>query len=743
MSRYRAVYLALKLKNKQPMHRIITFLSFVSLCLPLHAQELKWTPEGDGFFRQESGQIVKSTLPGMEKTVAVAAAQLTPPSQENPLKLRNYFFSTDRQKVLLYTNTKRVWRYDTRGDYWVLNLKTNKLAQLGKGRPESSLMFAKFSPDGAHVAYVSERNLYVEDLASGKIKQLTQTNGAKKLINGTFDWVYEEEFDCRDGFRWSPDSKSIAYWQIDAGQIRDFLMVNNTDSIYAFNVPVEYPKVGEAPSPYKIGVVQVASGKTTWMQIPGDPRQTYVPRMEWTPGGQELMIQQLNRKQNETQLMLCQASTGKCRTIYTEKDPAWIDLQADGSDGYWDWIDGGNAFLWTSEKDGWRHIYKISADGKTETLLTPGAFDVISLKRFDGKNGLLYFMASPDNATQAYLYKIRKDGRSPAERVSPAGQYGTHGYQVSPDGQFAFHTFSNHYTPRASEWVRLPAHTALEGEKAIPQQIAVPSDASVSFFQVTTADGITLDGWMVKPVPFDPAKKYPIVFNVYSEPAGATVRDVHGIANNHLYQGDMAKDGYIYASLDNRGTPMPKGRAWRKAIYRKIGIVNIRDQAMGAKAMFEAYPWIDTNRVAVHGWSGGGSATLNLLFQYPEIYKTGIAVAAVANQLTYDNIYQERYMGLPQENREDFVAGSPITYAKNLVGNLLYIHGTGDDNVHYQNAEMLINELVKHNRQFQVMPYPNRSHGIYEGEGTSEHLRTLFTRYLKGNCTPGAADMRS
>jgi dipeptidyl-peptidase 4 len=743
MSRYRAVYLTLELKYKQPMHRIITFLIFVSLCLSLHAQELKWTPEGDGFFRQESGQIVKSTLPGLEKTVVVAAAQLTPPSQENPLKLRNYFFSTDRQKVLLYTNTKRVWRYDTRGDYWVLNLKTNKLAQLGKGRPESSLMFAKFSPDGAQVAYVSERNLYVEDLASGKIKQLTQTNGAKKLINGTFDWVYEEEFDCRDGFRWSPDSKSIAYWQIDAGQIRDFLMVNNTDSIYAFNVPVEYPKVGEAPSPYKIGVVQVASGKTTWMQIPGDPRQTYVPRMEWTPGGQELMIQQLNRKQNETQLMLCQPATGKCRTIYTEKDPAWIDLQADGSDGYWDWIDGGNAFLWTSEKDGWRHIYKISADGKTETLLTPGTFDVISLKRFDGKNGLLYFMASPDNATQAYLYKIRKDGRSPAERVSPAGQYGTHGYQVSPDGQFAFHTFSNHYTPRASEWVRLPAHTALEGEKAIPQQIAVPSDASVSFFQVTTADGITLDGWMVKPVPFDPAKKYPIVFNVYSEPAGATVRDVHGIANNHLYQGDMAKDGYIYASLDNRGTPMPKGRAWRKAIYRKIGIVNIRDQAMGAKAMFEAYPWIDTNRVAVHGWSGGGSATLNLLFQYPEIYKTGIAVAAVANQLTYDNIYQERYMGLPQENREDFVAGSPITYAKNLVGNLLYIHGTGDDNVHYQNAEMLINELVKHNRQFQVMPYPNRSHGIYEGEGTSEHLRTLFTRYLKGNCTPGAADMRS
>lgn len=725
------------------MRRIISFLIFTALCISLHSQDLKWTPEGDGFFLQESGQIIKSTLPGLEKTAVVTAAQLTPAGQENPLKLRNYFFSNDRQKVLLYTNTKRVWRYDTRGDYWVLNLKNNKLSQLGKGRPESTLMFAKFSPDGTQVAYVSERNLYVENLASGKIKQLTQTKGAKKLINGTFDWVYEEEFDCRDGFRWSPDSKSIAYWQIDAGKIRNFLMINNTDSIYAFNVPVEYPKVGEAPSPYKIGVVRVASGKTMWMQIPGDPRQTYVPRMEWTPGGQDIMIQQLNRKQNETQLMLCNPTTGKTRTIYTEKDDAWIDLQADGADGYWDWTDGGNAFLWTSEKDGWRHIYKISADGKTENLLTPGEFDVITLKLFDDKNGLLYFMASPNNATQSYLYQIRKDGKSAIKLVSPAGQSGTHAYQISPDGQYAFHTFNNHYTPRASEWVSLPGHTALEGEKAIPTQIAVPSDAAVSFFQVTTEDGVTMDGWMVKPVPFDPTKKYPIVFNVYSEPAGATVRDVYGIGNNRLYQGDMAKDGYIYASLDNRGTPVPKGRAWRKSIYRKIGIVNIRDQAMGAKAMFEAYPWIDTSRVAVHGWSGGGSATLNLLFQYPEIYKTGISVAAVANQLTYDNIYQERYMGLPQENREDFVAGSPITYAKNLRGNLLYIHGTGDDNVHYQNAEMLINELVKYNRQFQVMPYPNRSHGIFEGEGTSEHLKTMFTRYLKGHCAPGGVDARS
>ncbi|MBS1564996.1 MAG: prolyl oligopeptidase family serine peptidase, partial [Bacteroidetes bacterium] len=235
---------------------------------------------------------------------------------------------------------------------------------------------------------------------------------------------------------------------------------------------------------------------------------------------------------------------------------------------------------------------------------------------------------------------------------------------------------------------------------------------------------------------FDPAKKYPVVFFVYTEPWGQNVKDEFGATRNFLYQGDMARDGYIYISIDNRGTPVPKGRAWRKCVYRKIGLVNIRDQALAAREILK-WPYVDSSRVAVWGWSGGGSATLNLMFQYPDIYKTGIAIAAVGNQLTYDNIYQERYMGLPQENREDFVKGSPITYAKNLRGNLLYIHGTGDDNVHYNNAEMLINELVKYNRQFQLMSYPNRTHSISEGAGTRQHLATLYTNYLREHCPPG------
>jgi dipeptidyl-peptidase 4 len=407
--------------------------------------------------------------------------------------------------------------------------------------------------------------------------------------------------------------------------------------------------------------------------------------------------------------------------------------------GYWIWLDNNKAFLWESEKDGWRHLYRISSDGKKETLITKGNFDVMGIVRIDEKNNDVYFYASPDNATQKYLYRAKLNGKGTPERLTPANQQGTHTYDVSPNGKYAQHSFMNYYTNRLSEWVTLPDNKPLIEKESIAAKIkdTPPADNNVTFFQVTTVDGVTMDGWLAKPANFDSTKKYPILFNVYSEPAGATVRDVFGINNNRLFKGNMAEEGYIYASLDGRGTPAPKGKAWRKAIYRKIGIVNIRDQAMGATEMFKRWSWIDTARVAVHGWSGGGSATLNLLFQYPDIYKTGISVAAVANQLTYDNIYQERYMGVPQENREDFVKGSPMTYAKNLRGNLLYIHGTGDDNVHYQNAEILVNELIKHNKQFQFMPYPNRSHSISEGEGTGLHLSTLFTNYLRQYCPPG------
>ncbi len=706
-----------------------------------YSQDLHWAKDGKSFYQIKNNEITITTLPSLDEKVFVSknALQLKGASMD----VNDFTVSEDGKTILLFVNSKKVWRYKTKGDYYIYNIPTGKLKQVGASKPASSLMFAKISPDGSKVAYVSEYNLYVEDQKTSAVTTLTK-GGNRKLINGTFDWAYEEEFFCRDGFRWSPDSKNIAYWQIDARKVKDYLMVNETDSIYPVIHPVEYPVAGEAPSPFKIGVVSVKGGTTKWMNIPTDPLlQSYVPRMEWAANSTHLIVQHLNRKQNASDLLLCKIADGSANKIYGETDEAWIDILAlwdeDYAYGGWDWINNGKEFLWATEKDGWRHLYRISRDGKSETLITRGAYDVMDICAIDEANGYVYFMASPTNATQKYLYRISLDGRGTAELLSPANQKGTHNYNLSPKGGFAYHSFSNYYTPSSSEWVSLPSHASLENDAVNKAVSKSQQPANLSFFTVTSADNITMDAWMVRPKNFDSTKKYPVVFYVYTEPWGQLVQDRYGVGRNQLYAGNLADDGYIYIAIDNRGTPVPKGRAWRKSVYMKIGLVNIRDQAMAAKEILK-WSYIDTSRVAVWGWSGGGSATLNLMFQYPGIYKTGIAIAAVGNQLTYDNLYQERYMGLPVENRQDFVNGSPITYAKNLQGNLLYIHGTGDDNVHYNNAEMLLNELIRYNKQFQFMPYPNRTHSISEGQGTTKHLSTLYTQYLRKNCPPGGVN---
>jgi dipeptidyl-peptidase-4 len=721
------------------MKKLIFLLSIIS-CL-LHAQPIKWAQDGNSYFQVEKGEVMQIMLPSNERKIFLSKTDLTPQGG-NALPVRSFSITPDGSQILIYTNTVKVWRLDTKGDYWVYNRKSKSLAKLGRSLPASSLMFAKISPDGLSAAYVSGNNLYVESLINGAIKQLTK-DGTRKLINGTFDWAYEEEFACRDGFQWSPDSKHISFWSIDANQIRDFYMINNTDSVYSQIIPVEYPTIGQTPSPAKIGVVDIVSGKTNWLTIPGDPRQNYLPRMEWLTAS-ELFVQQLNRKQNESKIFSCNPETGESKVVFSERDDAWIDIYTPWENVYGlefrhklTFINGGKEFLWLSEKDGWRHLYRVAKDGSKETLITKGDFDLMDIRLVDEKSNYVYFLASPTNATQKYLYKTKLDGKGKLELVTPADISGTHDYSISPNGKIAQHRFSNSFTKPISELIDLTTNKALTEAESLKNQLAAAQDEKkVEFFKVKTEEGIEMDAWMVKPTNFDASKKYPIVFYVYTEPWGANVHDQYGVADNYLYNGDMRQDGYLYVSIDNRGTPAPKGRAWRKSVHKKIGIVNIRDQALAAKEILK-FPYVDAERTAVWGWSGGGSATLNLMFQFPEIYKTGIAVAAVANQLTYDNIYQERYMGLPQENLADIIAGSPITYAKNLKGNLLYIHGTGDDNVHYANAEMLVNELIKHNKQFQFMPYPNRTHGISEGEGTSEHLSTLYTEYFRKNCPPG------
>ncbi len=712
-------------------------ISFISYS-QFRPKKVNWTADGNAYTSFKDGNIVRTDLRTNAETILIKKEQLIPAGKSTPLSFRIYNFSADNTKLLIYTNTAKVWRYNTRGDYWVLDITSGKLIQLGKDLPSQSLMFAKLSPDNKKAAFVSGHNIYVEDLATQHITPLTK-DGTRKFINGTFDWVYEEEFDCRDGFRWSPDSRSIAFWQVDANKIRDYYMLNTTDSVYSKVIPVEYPKVGEPPSPVRIGVITVSNGNIKWMNIPGDPQQNYLPRMQWAANSNELIVQQLNRKQNQSKLFYCNITDGSSKDFYDESDKAWVDVRNmwnDEDPAGWQWINNGKEFLWISEKDGWRHIYKVSRDGKKETLLTKGSYDIDETKGLDEKNSYVYFMASPNNATQLYLYRVKLDGNGSLEMVSPPNLQGTHDYNISPAAKYAVHSFSNYKTYPVSEWISLPNNKLLDENKSIASSLRIDQNNKTEYFTLTTEDNITVDGWMIKPANFDSTKRYPVVFHVYTEPAASTVNDSYGSQRNSLYDGDMSEAGYFQVSLDNRGTPSLKGAAWRKSIYRKIGVLNIHDQAMAAKKFLEK-PYFDQDRIAVWGWSGGGAATLNLMFQHPEIYKTGIAVASISNELNYDNIYTERYMGLPQENMEDYVNASPNHYAKNLQGNLLFIHGTGDDNVHYDNAEMLLNELIKYNKIFQFMPYPNRTHSISEGEGTRKHLSTLYTDYLRRYCPGG------
>ncbi len=698
----------------------------------------RWAPDGRGYLRLEPAEgggrdIVLYDPVSGRRQVVVPASLLIPPGRSTPLTIDDYAFSKDWSLLLVYTNSKRVWRKNTRGDYWVLDRSSRQLWKLGGDAPPSSLMFAKFSPDGRFVAYVRDRSLYVEDLRDRTIRNLVPSP-SKDVINGTFDWVYEEEFGLRDGFRWSPDGRSIAFWQIDTSGVPRFPLVNYTDSLYPSVRWIPYPKVGQQNSACRVGVVSLATGEVRWVQIPGDPRDNYIARMDWAASSNELILQQLNRRQNTEHVWLVDAARGvPTKRLLTERDEAWVSVHDELK-----WLYDGKWLTWVSERDGWRHVYIYSRDGSQVSLVTPGDFDVVRLLHVDERGRWAYFVACPDNPTQRYLYRVGLDG-SHLQRLTPESQPGTHTYNISPDGRWAIHTWSAFGRPPVTELISLPDHQSvrvLEDNARLREKLAKLKLGRWEFFRVDIGDGVALDAWCIKPPDFDPKKKYPVVVYVYGEPAGQTVVDRWGGAN-YLWHQMLAQRGYVVLSFDNRGTAAPRGRAWRKCVYKKLGILGPQDQAAALRAVLKQRPYLDGERVGIWGWSGGGSSTLHALFKYPDLYKVGIAIAPVPNQRYYDTIYQERYMGLPGDNVEGYMNGSPITFAHQLQGKLLLIHGTGDDNCHFATTLMLVNELIRHNKQFWFMAYPNRTHSIREGKNTTRHLRELMTRFLLEQLPPG------
>ncbi|NLS92538.1 MAG: S9 family peptidase [Planctomycetaceae bacterium] len=694
----------------------------------------RWADDGDGYLTVDGSSIVRHDAATGNKTVVVSAADLTPPGQSSPLAINGYDFSQSGDRLLIYTNSKRVWRQNSRGDYWVLDRSAHELRQLGGNSPPSALQFAKLSPVDAKAAYVRDNNLYVEDLRSGKITRLT-SDGSKNVINGTFDWIYEEELHLRDGFRWSGDGKSIAYWQIDTTGVPRFMLVDNTSSMYPKTTSFAYPKTGQQNPVCRVGIVAAEGGETRWLDLPGDRRDNYLARMDWIPGTRNLLLQQLNRLQNENRVMVAEADSGKLRTVFVERDKAWVDVNDELM-----WLDENQQFTWISERDGWRRGYLATPSGKSVRSLTPRGYDAVELLRIDQSPEvrLAYYIASPANATQRYLYAVALTGAN-LKRLTPEDQPGWHDYSISPNGKWAIHTRSRMGQPPETNLVRLPEHESvrtLVDNKKLEEKLGKLDSEPVEFFQVEVEKGIKLDAYCIKPPKFDAKKKYPLLVYVYGEPAGQTVTD-RWSGSGYLWHLMFAQQGYFVMSFDNRGTNSPRGREWRKCIYRQVGILAPNDQAAAVKKVLAERPYLDPDRVGIWGWSGGGSMTLNAILKFPKLYSTAMAVAPVPNQRLYDTIYQERYMGLPGDNVKGYLEGSPVNYAHQLEGNLLLVHGTGDDNCHYQGTEALVNELVRHNRPFTMMAYPNRTHSIGEGAGTTLHLRLLLTRYLQEKLPPG------
>lgn len=742
-----------------------------------------WKKNGSGYYTLEKPQVVdpkRHTAAQFgrdlvwhdtatdEKKIIVSAEAFIPPDADptvprKPLNVEAFQFSDDESKLLIFTNSRRVWRHNTRGDYWVLDIAKGELKKLG-GAAKPSLMFAKFSPDGYRVAFVRDNNIYVQNLTNLEITAQT-TDGSAKLINGTSDWVYEEELSLRDGFRWSPDGRNIAFWQFDTTGVREFFLINNTDDTYSKLTGIPYPKVGEQNSAVRVGVIKVSDGGTpappVWLDVPGDPRNHYIAQMEWTPDGSQIALQQFNRLQNTNRVMLADPQTGATRTILTETDPAWLE-----NDNPFRWVGKSGQFLWISERDGWRRPYltalptgeffpppapvvapgqpffpKIEAarpekNPRALHRITQDQYDMIAFEAFDEHTGTIYFSASPDNATQRYLYRAKLDSET-AERVTPEGKPGWHTYNISPDGKFAVHTYSAFMQCPVTELVSLPDHRHLRflaTNERLCVKLAELSQPKVEFLRVDIGNGVELDAWCLKPPDFDDTaeKKYPLLIHVYGEPHGQTVRDAW-TGKRGLWHWMLAQQGYVVASIDNRGTMSPRGREFRKVVYKRIGIQHPTEQAAAVRELLKRMPQLDPARVGVWGWSGGGSSTLHAMFQFPDLYRTGISVAPVPDQRLYDSIYQERYMGDPKENADGYQNGSPITHAKHLKGHLLIIHGTGDDNCHYQGVERLMNELIAHNKPFSLMAYPNRSHAISEGANTVRHLYQLMTDFLHKN----------
>ncbi len=582
----------------------------------------------------------------------------------------------------------------------------------GRGARRSS----NRSPDGKRVLYSDNGNLHVRDLSSDRTISLTKNTVGSSVSNRRAIW--------------SPDGKRIAYVQSDSSKVRLRSVLVPSDPSYPDVRETRFARVGETIPTLRVGVVDAQGSETRWLSIPEPAEGFYLGQIGWAGNSDELLVEKFSRFRDKREFLIADVRTGAITRMYYESDPAWVIASIRKNVGL-EWIRDGRAFIVISEKDGWRHAYVVSRDGKEKALLTPGASDIIERVKVDEERGWFYYNASPDNGTQKYLYRVRLDGTGKPQRVTPRNQPGTHEYEFSPDAKWAFHTYSTFDTPPVTELVQFPEHRVvrvLEDNKKLRKKIAALIARPTEFIQLDIGD-VVMDAWMLKPSDFDPAKKYPVFVYVYGEPHAQTVLDSWGRsqADYHRMVADL---GYLVVSIDNRGTPAPKGAAWRRSVFGKLGPLSTEEQAAGIKELGRTRPYVDLSRVGIWGWSGGGTNTLNAMFRKPDVYHVGIAVAAKPQPHLYNAGFQENYMRTREVNPEGYRQAAAINFAEGLKGDLLIIHGTGETNTHLEIIEGLVDRLVELGKPFDYMTYPNRDHGIRRGRGTTLHMRMHMVRYL-------------
>jgi len=678
---------------------------------------LHWLGNEANYVDVRDGSFFTVDIGTGRRTLLVDASAFTDESGKR-LDIEDLTWSTDRARALIFHGSERVWRSNTRGRYHVFDVASRKLIPVTG--VDTLIMFAKLSPDGRHAAFVRNNNIYVTDLSTGTERALTR-DGSPEIINGTTDWVYEEEFGLRDAFRWSPDGRRIAFWRFDQSAVKPFSLIDETTRYPSFTT-FKYPKAGERNADVKLGVIDVASGSTRWINTGGDA-SSYVPRMEWL-GSDSVVFQRLPRKQNRVDLVAASVTSDGTRLILSDSDSAYVDVQDPI------WLNNDGQFLWISDRTGWLQVFLYDRSGRLVRQVTSTGSDVTGIVGLDAGRGEIYVQQAAPTPTQRHIFRYSlRTGRG--RQITSAR--GWHSMNLAPNNRYAVMTHSDINTPSVATLVEVPSMRAVRGlvaNDSLKQKVARLQLSRVTFIRIPAADGTTmLDAYRIVPPQFDSTRKHPVLMYVYGGPAAPTVGDAWG-GSRFLWHQMLAQKGYVVVSVDNRGAAM-RGRNFRKMTQYRIGTLESDDQIAAAR-WIGRQSWGDASRIGIWGWSGGGTMTLLSTTRGGNVFKTGLSVAPVTDWSLYDTIYTERFMWTPEGNPEGYRATAALNHVDGLTARLLLVHGTGDDNVHSQNTTQFAQKLQFARKPFYMMLYPNKTHSI-SGAGATLHLYDTFTRFILEN----------